>query len=30
MRPAAPKKKLSGASLFLAEMVRRRRVSETG
>ena len=29
MRPAAPKKKLSGASLFLAEMVRRRRVSET-
>ena len=26
---SAPKKKLSGASLFLAEMVRRRRVSET-
>ena len=27
---SAPKKKLSGASLFLAEMVRRRMVSETG
>ena len=27
---SAPKKKLSGGALFLAEMVRRRMVSETG